>query len=821
MSEKSAKYVVKGMTCAACVKAVEDSALKINGIEEVNVSLLTNSLEIKHNEEFDEAKLKKTLKDSGYKLKSDNNTKNEDYQVEKIKELRNRFIISLIIMIPLMYIAMGEMLGIPLPNIIAGKNNLLTRSIIMLLLTIVVVVINRTYFINGIKSLIKKNPNMDTLIMIGSGASLVYGIWVVLAMSHGLSNNNFDVLEKYMHSIYFESAAMIVTLITLGKYFEELSKGRAASAIKKLIKLKPVTANILVDEKEINIPIVKVEVDDTIIVRKGDKIPLDSIVISGEALIDEATITGESLPVYKSTNLNILQGTIVIEGYLIARVTKVAKDSTLEKIIELVENVNMTKAPIQKLADKISSYFVPIVISLSIITFLVWTLINKDLSFAFEMAISVLVISCPCALGLATPVAIMVGSGKGAEIGVLFKSATALEHLGSVDVVAIDKTGTLTENKAVLDSVYPFDNEIEIIEIMNSLEAKANHPLAFAVREKAFSLSVSIKEVKDFKNITGFGLKGMINNKTYLLGNKKLLEDNLVIDKNNLYKNANIAEEKGFKVLYLSEDKTLIGIALIKDKIKETSKLAIKNLQKIGLEIIMLTGDNETVASNVKEELGINKVFSNVLPVDKSNYITNYQNQGKKVVMVGDGVNDAVALAKADVSVSLGTATDVAIESSEIILSTGNIMDLYHAILLSRKTKLNIKENLFWAFFYNIIGIPIAMGVFYPLLNLKLNPMIAALAMSFSSLFVVFNALRLKFFRKELKMKKEIKILGMNCKHCVKKVKDALEQEKDLKASVSLKKNLAIVKLKNDISDEVLIKRIENSGYTVEGIKNI
>lgn len=703
-----------------------------------------------------------------------------------------------------MYVAMFHMFkdwfGIPIPSFIEntfhGTKNSLIFAFTQFLLLLPIMYVNRNYYISGFKKLFKKMPNMDSLIAIGSGAAFIYGIIAIYMIGYGLGHNNIDLVEKYSQDIYFESAGTILTLITVGKYLEAKSKGKTSDAISKLINLAPKTVTVLRNEKEVKIDIEEVVKGDIVLVKPGEKIGVDGIVIEGEGYIDESSITGESIPVYKKNNDNLISGTINKNGYIKMKASKVGDDTTLSQIIKLVEEASNSKAPISKIADKVSSIFVPVVISIAVLAFLIWIIAGYSFEFALSIGIAVLVISCPCALGLATPVAIMVGTGKGAENGILFKSAESLETLHLVDTVVFDKTGTITKGNISVTDIYSLIDEKELLKIAGSIEKSSEHPLGEAIVKKAKEENIKLEDSKEFESISGRGVKGKINNKTYFAGNLNFMKENNIEVKGVIEK----AEEflnNGKTVLYFAEEERIIGIIAVSDIIKETSLKAVQELKKKNIEVIMITGDNHLVAKSIGKQVGIDRIISEVLPQDKEKEIAKLQSKGRKVVFVGDGINDSPALARSDVGFGIGSGTDIAIESADCIIMKDNLLDVVTAIQLSKSVIRNIKMNLFWAFFYNTIGIPIAAGVLYPAFGITLNPMIGAACMSLSSVCVVINALRLRGFKPHFqnecnlsencninfkenkeefnKMEKTIKIEGMMCNHCKMAVTKALE----------------------------------------------
>lgn len=735
--------------------------------------------------------------------KSKENVKNEQVY-DDIKNMKHRLIISMIFWIPLMYVAMFHMFkdwfGIPIPsfieNIFHGTKNSLIFAFTQFLLLLPIMYVNRNYYISGFKKLFKKMPNMDSLIAIGSGAAFIYGIIAIYMIGYGLGHNNIDLVEKYSQDIYFESAGTILTLITVGKYLEAKSKGKTSDAISKLINLAPKTVTVLRNEKEVKIDIEEVVKGDIVLVKPGEKIGVDGIVIEGEGYIDESSITGESIPVYKKNNDNLISGTINKNGYIKMKASKVGDDTTLSQIIKLVEEASNSKAPISKIADKVSSIFVPVVIFIAVLAFLIWIIAGYSFEFALSIGIAVLVISCPCALGLATPVAIMVGTGKGAENGILFKSAESLETLHLVDTVVFDKTGTITKGNISVTDIYSLIDEKELLKIAGSIEKSSEHPLGEAIVKKAKEENIKLEDSKEFESISGRGVKGKINNKTYFAGNLNFMKENNIEVKGVIEK----AEEflnNGKTVLYFAEEERIIGIIAVSDIIKETSLKAVQELKKKNIEVIMITGDNHLVAKSIGKQVGIDRIISEVLPQDKEKEIAKLQSKGRKVAFVGDGINDSPALARSDVGFGIGSGTDIAIESADCIIMKDNLLDVVTAIQLSKSVIRNIKMNLFWAFFYNIIGIPIAAGVLYPAFGITLNPMIGAACMSLSSVCVVTNALRLRGFKPHFqneynlsencninfkenkeefnKMEKTIKIEGMMCNHCKMAVTKALE----------------------------------------------
>ncbi len=767
--------------------------------------------------EFDEnilsvEEIMKTIENIGYgaslhenktNKKSKENVKNEQVY-DDIKNMKHRLIISIIFWIPLMYVAMFHMFkdwfGIPIPSFIEntfhGTKNSLIFAFTQFLLLLPIMYVNRNYYISGFKKLFKKMPNMDSLIAIGSGAAFIYGIIAIYMIGYGLGHNNIDLVEKYSQDIYFESAGTILTLITVGKYLEAKSKGKTSDAISKLINLAPKTVTVLRNEKEVKIDIEEVVKGDIVLVKPGEKVGVDGIVIEGEGYIDESSITGESIPVYKKNNDNLISGTINKNGYIKMKASKVGDDTTLSQIIKLVEEASNSKAPISKIADKVSSIFVPVVIFIAVLAFLIWIIAGYSFEFALSIGIAVLVISCPCALGLATPVAIMVGTGKGAENGILFKSAESLETLHLVDTVVFDKTGTITKGNISVTDIYSLIDEKELLKIAGSIEKSSEHPLGEAIVKKAKEENIKLEDSKEFESISGRGVKGKINNKTYFAGNLNFMKENNIEVKGVIEK----AEEflnNGKTVLYFAEEERIIGIIAVSDIIKETSLKAVQELKKKNIEVIMITGDNHLVAKSIGKQVGIDRIISEVLPQDKEKEIAKLQSKGRKVVFVGDGINDSPALARSDVGFGIGSGTDIAIESADCIIMKDNLLDVVTAIQLSKSVIRNIKMNLFWAFFYNTIGIPIAAGVLYPAFGITLNPMIGAACMSLSSVCVVINALRLRGFKPHFqnkcnlsencninfkenkeefnKMEKTIKIEGMMCNHCKMAVTKALE----------------------------------------------
>lgn len=775
------KFDVQGMTCSACSSHVEKAVSKLDGVKSCAVSLMTNTMLVDYDDSSITADgIIDAVKKSGYSASLSDNEKSLDKtkKIESISPifkaeenaLLTRVIVSIVFMLVLMYVSMGHMVGLPLPSFLSGTANAVSFALVQLLLTLPVLYINRSYFINGTKALIKRAPNMDTLIAIGSGASLIYGIVALFIMSYRLGAGDLNGVAEYYHQLYFESAVMILALVTLGKYLEGKSKRKTGEAINKLIDMSPKTANVIRDGVEMVIPSENLVLGDIVAVRPGEAISADGSIIEGETYVDESAITGESKPARKGIGDDVVGGTINKSGFFKLKVTRVGADTTLNKIIELVENANATKAPISKIADRISGVFVPIVIAISIIAFIVWVSVTGDFEFAFSIAVAVLVISCPCALGLATPVAIMVGTGKGAEKGILIKSGEALELGGKIDTVALDKTGTITTGKPTVTDIiaYDFDRD-KLLKLTASAERFSEHPLAQAIVESFGVIGSDYMDTTEFTTIEGRGISALIDGKKVFIGNSKLMADNEInIDNlvdakaisnkdlngndNDNYssesprKTAELLSSRAATPMFVAYDDRLVGIISVSDAIREDSKEAILELESLGIEVIMLTGDNEITARAIADQVGIANVVAGVLPDGKESVIRELQDKGRRVAFVGDGVNDAPSLARADVGVAIGAGTDIAVESADVVLVKNSLKDVAALIRLSRATIRNVKENLFWAFIYNTLGIPLAAGIFYPWLGWRLSPMLGALAMSLSSVCVVLNALRLKLF---------------------------------------------------------------------------
>ena len=751
------KFDVSGMTCSACQVAVEKGVKKLDGIDKADVNLLSNSLLVEYDDnKLSEEDILKAVSNAGYSASvhgetaEGKKTKEErvDVYEEELKEKKNQLKYSLLFLIPLMYVAMGPMMGLPQPKFLVGTENLLNLGLVQMLLTIPVLIINSHFFKNGFKTLFRLAPNMDSLIAIGAGAAFVYGVFAMFRISTGMGHGDMELVHKYAHDFYFESAAMILTLITLGKSLEARAKRKTSDAINSLMDLTPQKATIEVDGVQKEIDVADIKIGDIIIVKPGSNVPVDGVIVEGSTSIDESALTGESIPVEKTINDKVLAATTNKAGFFKFRATLVGEDTTISKIIELVEDANTTKAPIAKMADKISGVFVPVVITIAIITAVYWG-IKVDFEMAISMAIAVLVISCPCALGLATPVAIMVGTGKGAKLGILFKSAESLENLHNTDVILLDKTGTITKGvPSVVEVELNGIEEKEFIRIAASLEKNSEHPLARAIVKYADDKNVEYTDAENFTTLTGMGVFGSVDGQMYLTGNLKLMNSE-GIDTSAFKNTADEYANNGLTPIYFADEEKIIGVIGLQDTIKETSEDAIAKLKKAGKTVSMVTGDNEKTANAIGRTLGLDKIYAEVMPEDKEKIVRKYQDEGKKVAFVGDGINDAPALARAEIGIAIGAGTDIAIESADVVLIKSELYDLVNAVKLSDATIRNIKQNLFWAFFYNTLGIPIAAGIFYTSFGLKLNPMIGALAMSFSSVFVVTNALRLNTFNPE------------------------------------------------------------------------
>ncbi len=830
------KFHVTGMTCNSCSGHVEKAVKNLKGVKEVVVNLLSNNMIVAYNEQLlREEEIVEAVVQAGYDASVAGKEKKE--RNDEIGEMKKKLLLSVSFLIPLLYLSMHSMFyewfGFPIPSwmqtLFHGVPNAISFSFAQFVVLLPIFFVNQQYFKTGFKMLGKRTPNMDSLIALGSGAAVLYGMMAIFRIGYGLGHGDSVLVEKYMMDLYFESAGTILTLITLGKYLETKSKGRTSEAIKKLMNLTPKTANVIRNGEELQLQLEKVVVDDILIIRPGGGIPVDGIIIEGASSVDESAITGESIPVEKKVSDFVISGTINQMGSFKFRATKVGSDTTLAKIIELVEEASYSKAPISKLADQISGVFVPIVILIAIIAAVTWLFIGKDFEFALSIGISVLVISCPCALGLATPVAIMVGAGKGAEYGILIKSAESLEILSRVDTVVLDKTGTITEGKPRVWEVVPSDgwNHDRLLFIASSLEQNSEHPLAEAVIRRAEAENIKPVEVLDFISIPGKGVKGRIQGVMYLAGSLSFMKENR-IDTTEFEVFGKRFVEEGKTPLYFADETREIGVLFAQDVIKQNSKKAISELEKMGLEVIMLTGDHKATTEAIRKELGISRAVAEVLPQDKEKEIRILQEAGRKVVMCGDGINDSPALTRADVGVAIGSGTDVAIESADIVLIKNDLLDLVTAIRLSKNVMGNIKTNLFWAFFYNTIGIPLAAGVFYDMLNWKLSPMFGALAMSMSSVCVVTNALRIRNFKSNFVMKKEegrkmnkvIYVEGMECGHCKETVERTLKGvEGVLGATADLDKKNVVVELEKEVSVEALKAAVEAKGYKVSSIE--
>lgn len=856
------QFDVTGMTCSACSSYVEKSVAKLEGVDKVSVNLLTNSMQV----EYDETKLDtdgiiKAVEDAGYGAAVKGSTqaggaakKNSganggetavSLQQKNIAQMKKRLIISVIFLIPLMYVSMGHMiynwLNVPMPpftmNFLHGNENAVTYAFTQFLLLLPILIVNKKYFVNGFKNLARRNPNMDTLIALGAGASILYGIFAIYRIGYGLGHGELEVVHRYSHDLYFESAGMILTLITVGKYLETRSKGKTSEAITKLVNLAPKTVTVIRDGKETVLDAAEVQVDDVFVVKPGEAVAVDGVVLEGKSSFDESAITGESIPVLKQEGDKIVSASINKSGLIRAKASKVGEDTTIAQIIRLVEEASASKAPIARLADKIAGIFVPTVMTIAIITFIVWLLSGASFEFAMSCGIAVLVISCPCALGLATPVAIMVGTGKGAENGILIKSGDALETAHLIDTVVLDKTGTITQGKPVVTDIRSFEGMTEegVLKIAGSLEKGSEHPLADAIVTECTHRNLVLESVTGFEALFGKGVYGQVAGKGYYAGNEALMQEKGIACDNAVTSMIGEFARQGKTPLLFADETKVIGVIAVADVVKPTSAEAVAQFKKYGIHVIMLTGDNEVTAQAIREQVGIDEVIAGVLPTQKEEKVSALKEAGHKVAMIGDGINDAPALAAADVGIAIGAGTDVAIESADIVLMRNDLLDAVGAVKLSRAVIRNIKENLFWAFFYNCVGIPLAAGVLYPFLQLKLNPMFGAAAMSLSSVCVVSNALRLKLIKiheakaeietetaagkEEKNMTRTIKIEGMACGHCTARVEKALQETAGVTAvTVSLEEKQAVVTVEDSVTDETLTKAVTDAGYEVVGI---
>ena len=843
------QYIVTGMSCAACSARVEKAVSKVPGVTSCSVSLLTNSMGVEGT--ATEQEIIKAVKDAGYgaSKKGEGAAKVQPAQAlageDMLKDretpvLKRRLIASVGFLIVLMYFSMGHMMwGWPVPGFM--KDNHVMMGLLQMLLTITVMVINQKFFISGFKGLIHRAPNMDTLVALGSGASFVYSTYALFAMTDAQMHGDMDAVMSYMHDFYFESAAMILALITVGKMLEARSKGKTTDALKGLMKLAPKTAVVIRGEKEVQVSIEQVQKGDCFVVKPGENIPVDGEVIEGNSAVNESALTGESIPVDKAVGDKVSAATVNQSGYLKCRATRVGEDTTLSQIIQMVSDAAATKAPIAKIADRVSGVFVPTVITIAVITIIVWLIAGQSIGFALSRGIAVLVISCPCALGLATPVAIMVGNGMGARNGIMFKTAVSLEETGKMQIVALDKTGTITSGEPKVTDIIPAAGVTEdtLLKYAYALEHESEHPLARAILEKAKEENAGIEEVTGFQALPGNGLTAILDGHTLYGGNHTFISSKVSVD-GDIQKKAEKLAEAGKTPLFFGNEDRLLGVIAVADVIKEDSPQAIKELQNMGIHVVMLTGDNERTAKAIGQQAGVDEVIAGVLPEGKEQVIRKLKEKGK-VAMVGDGINDAPALTRADMGIAIGAGTDVAIDAADVVLMKSRLSDVPAAIRMSRATLRNIHENLFWAFFYNIIGIPLAAGVWYPLFGWKLNPMFGAAAMSLSSFCVVSNALRLNLFKmydaskdKKLKAKKEKKrskkedktmkkimhIEGPMCGHCEAAVKKALEALPQVdEAVVSHEAGTAELTLNAEIADDVLKKTVEDKDYTVTSVE--
>ncbi len=821
------KFLVTGMTCAACSARVEKVSSQISGVEKVEVNLLAGSMVVHAKDDTVIPEIIAAVKNAGYSasLPGKKQQKEDTGADTIITQMKKRVIGSAIFLVILMYFTMGHMIGLPMPGWYHGIENALVAALLQFFLTLVPVYLNRSYYFRGFKALWHRSPNMDSLIAVGSGAALAYGAVALFRMAYAIGHSNWDVVQLYSENLYFESAAMIVTLITFGKFLETRAKGKTGDAIRQLMDLSPKSANVLRDGNEVTIPVEDVQVGDTVVVRAGGSIPVDGVVISGRSAVDQSALTGESVPVEKNPGDSVAAATINTDGYLEIRAEKIGEDTTLAQVIRMVEEAGGSKAPIARLADKIAGIFVPVVMLIAVISFGIWLLLGQSLEFALTTAIAVLVISCPCALGLATPVAIMVGTGRGARMGVLFKNAEALETLHKIETVVLDKTGTLTRGKPAVTDVIPVaGDERKLLAVAAALESHSEHPFAKAILEK--TKDGPYNRCEEFETLPGQGVTGLIGGVRYYGGNRRLME----LLEISVPDYPELTAQGKTPLYFASESKEYLGVIAAADVLKEDSVEAVQAMKKQGLQVIMLTGDNASTAKAIAEKAGVSRTISDVLPADKANVVKDLQNEGRRVLMVGDGINDAPALVTADVGMAIGAGTDIAIESANIVLMNNSLLGVSQAYELSKATIRNIKQNLFWAFFYNSLGIPIAAGVLYPVWGVQLSPMLGAAAMSLSSVFVVTNALRLRFFKtkyekktaisqkeiiqEEKKMQTVIQVEGMMCPHCkarVETVCKAVPGAADAVVDLQ-KKNVTVT---GDADLEALKKAITDAGYQV------